>query len=112
LLQNNENGQELSIPRTPIVDNTQLSTDDLLHEDVNNAWSNNDISQAKYNINDNKLIDAGCYVVGINGQSLQKNSIYDIISTIPNPKFSVSPWNTSTIEPDLKYKQLDVRTND
>lgn len=84
-----------------------MSTDDLLPKDVNNAWSNIDFH--KPNINDNKLIDAGRYV-GINtvDQSLQKNSILDLRSTIPNPKFSVSPWISSTIEPDLKYKQLDV----
>ena len=39
------------------------------------------------------------------GQSL-KNGSHDIRGTIPNPKFSVSPWNNSTYEPDYNIKPL------
>ena len=39
------------------------------------------------------------------GQSL-KNATYDLRSAPPNPKFVVSPWQNSTIEPDYNIKPL------
>jgi hypothetical protein len=80
---------------------------DFLPKEINNQWFDTDFSQAKYNINDDKLINTERYVIGINtvGQSL-KNASYDIRGTIPNPKFSVSPWNNSTYEPDFNLKSL------
>jgi hypothetical protein len=80
---------------------------DFLPKEVNDKWFDTDFSQAKYNINDDKLINTERYVIGINtvGQSL-KNASYDIRGTIPNPKFSVSPWNNSTYEPDFNLKPL------
>lgn len=80
---------------------------DFLPKEVNDKWFDTDFSQAKYNLKDDKLINTDRYVVGINtvGQSL-KNASYDIRGSIPNPKFSVSPWNNSTIEPDFNLKPL------
>jgi hypothetical protein len=80
---------------------------DFLPKEINNKWFDTDFSQAKFNVNDDKLINTERYVIGINtvGQSL-KNASYDIRGTIPNPKFSVSPWNNSTYEPDSNLKPL------
>ena len=39
------------------------------------------------------------------GQS-KKNATYDFRSAPPNPKFVVSPWMNSTIEPDYNTKPL------
>jgi hypothetical protein len=80
---------------------------DFLPKEINNQWFDTDFSQAKFNINDDKLINTERYIIGINtvGQSL-KNASYDIRGTIPNPKFSVSPWNNSTYEPDFNIKPL------
>jgi hypothetical protein len=66
-----------------------------------------DFSQAKYNIDDANLINTERYIIGVNtvGQSL-KNASYDIRGTIANPKFSISPWNNSTYEPDYNLKPL------
>ena len=66
-----------------------------------------DFSQSKYNVDDDKLINTERYIIGINtvGQSL-KNGSHDIRGTIANPKFSVSPWNNSTYEPDYNIKPL------
>jgi hypothetical protein len=66
-----------------------------------------DFSQSKYNIEDDKLINTERYIIGINtvGQSL-KNGSHDIRGTIANPKFSISPWNNSTYEPDYNIKPL------
>ncbi len=85
----------------------QYNAKDFLPKEINNQWFDTDFSQAKYNINDDKLINTERYVIGINtvGQSL-KNASYDIRGTIPNPKFTVSPWNNSTYEPDYNLKSL------
>ena len=80
---------------------------DFLPKEINNQWFDTDFSQAKTNIEDDKLINTERYVIGINtvGQSL-KNASYDIRGTIANPKYSVSPWNNSTYEPDYNIKPL------
>jgi hypothetical protein len=80
---------------------------DFLPKEINDQWFDTDFSQAKTNLNDDKLINTDRFVIGINtvGQSL-KNASYDIRGTIANPKFSVSPWNNSTYEPDYNIKPL------
>ena len=80
---------------------------DFLPKEVNDQWFDTDFSQAKVNVNDDKLINTERYVIGVNtvGQSL-KNASYDIRGTIPNPKFTVSPWNNSTYEADYNIKPL------
>jgi hypothetical protein len=80
---------------------------DFLPKEVNNQWFDTDFSQAKHNINDDKLINTDRYVIGINtvGQSL-KNASHDIRGAVMVPKFAVSPWMNSTIEPDTNIKPL------
>ena len=80
---------------------------DFLPKEIKDDWFNTDFSQAKYNINDDKLINTEKYIIGINtvGQSL-KNASYDIRGSINVPKFSVSPWNNSTTEADYNIKPL------
>ena len=98
--------------RTDVVDINKnnvknYNAKDFLPKEINNQWFDTDFSQAKFNINDDKLINTERYVIGINtvGQSL-KNASYDIRGTVPNPKFTVSPWNNSTYEPDMNLKSL------
>jgi hypothetical protein len=80
---------------------------DFLPKEVQSEWFDTDFTQAKYDINDDVLINTDRYVIGVNtvGQSL-KNASYDVRGTIPNPKFTVSPWNNSTYEPDFNLKPL------
>jgi hypothetical protein len=80
---------------------------DFLPREVNDEWFETDFSLAKYQLNDDKLINTEKYIIGINtvGQSL-KNASWDIRGTIPNPKLVVSPWNNSTYEPDFNLKPL------
>jgi hypothetical protein len=80
---------------------------DFLPQQINDEWFETDFSLAKYQLNDDKLINTERYIIGINtvGQSL-KNASYDIRGTIPNPKFVVSPWGNSTYEPDFNLKPL------
>jgi hypothetical protein len=98
--------------RTDVVDVNKnnvkkYDAKDFLPKEVNNQWFDTDFSQAKFNVNDDKLINTERYVIGVNtvGQSL-KNASYDIRGTIPNPKFTVSPWNNSTYEADYNLKPL------
>jgi hypothetical protein len=80
---------------------------DFLPKQINDEWFETDFSLAKYQLNDDKLINTEKYIIGINtvGESL-KNAGYDLRGTIPNPKFVVSPWNNSTYEPDFNLKPL------
>ena len=80
---------------------------DFLPKEVQSEWFDTDFTQAKYDLNDDKLINTERFVIGINtvGQSL-KNASWDVRGTIPNPKFTVSPWNNSTYEPDFNLKPL------
>lgn len=86
---------------------TKYSATDYLPKEVNDDWFNTDFSQAKYKMNDDKLINTDKYIIGINtvGQSL-KNASYDIRGSVNVPKYTVSPWNNSTIEPDYNIKPL------
>ncbi len=115
------NGSELNsafmAPLPPGVDpntidfkqsnNDNYSAKDYLPKQINDEWFETDFSLAKYQLNDDKLINTERYIIGINtvGQSL-KNASYDIRGTIPNPKFVVSPWNQSTYETDFNLKPL------
>lgn len=85
----------------------EYNAKDFLPKEINNDWFDTDFSQAKQNLKDDNLINTDRYVIGINtvGQSL-KNASYDIRGTVPNPKFTVSPWNNSTYEADLNIKPL------
>jgi len=80
---------------------------DFLPKEVNDEWFETDFSLAKYQLNDDKLINTEKYIIGINtvGESL-KNASHDLRGTIPNPKFITGPWNQSTIEPDFNLKPL------
>ena len=80
---------------------------DYLPKESRDDWFNTDFSQAKYKLNDDKLINTEKYVIGVNtvGQSL-KNASYDIRGAVNVPKYSVSPWQNSTIEPDYNIKPL------
>lgn len=85
------------------VDN--YNAKDFLPNEINDEWFETDFSLAKYQLNDDKLINTDRYIIGINtvGSSL-KNGSYDLRGTIANPKFNVSPWNNSTYEPDFNIK--------
>lgn len=83
------------------------SAKDFLPKEINYEWFDTDFSQAATNVDEDNLINTERYVIGINtvGQSL-KNASHDIRGTIACPKFSVSPWNNSTYEPDYNIKSL------
>ena len=59
-------------------------------------------------VRDQNFLTAG-YHVGINtvGQT-RRNANYQLRSDPPNPQQPVSPWNISTIEPDLNRRPLEI----
>ena len=78
-----------------------------LPQEINDKWFDTDFTQAKFKMNNDKLINTDKYVIGVDtvGQSL-KNATWDLRGTIANPKYAVSPWNNSTYEPDYNLKAL------
>ena len=85
----------------------QYSCNDYLPQEINNDWFETDLNNAQVTCDDKSLIIADRYVTGVDtvGQSL-KNASYDIRAQPPCPKFNVSPWNNSTIEPDFNIKPM------
>ena len=85
----------------------KFNSSDLLPKEVNQDWFASDFSNAQVNVNDDNLVVTDRYILGVNtvGQSL-KNPSYDIRANPPCPKFGVSPWLQSTIEPDFNIKPL------
>ena len=85
----------------------KFNSSELLPQEVNKDWFETDFSHAQVNVNDDNLVVTDRYIIGVNtvGQSL-KNPSYDIRASPACPKFTVSPWQQSTIEPDFNIKNL------
>jgi hypothetical protein len=82
---------------------------ELLPKDKNSEWASlNPVSAGGGSIQTPDLLQSG-YHIGIDtiGQTL-KNPSYDLRSDPIIEKKSVSPWNMSTIEPDLARVPLEV----
>lgn len=86
----------------------RLGAEDLLPKDAaNSRWAQmNPAGQG--DVKDQNFLTAG-YHVGVNtvGQSL-RNANLQLRSEPPNPQVPVSPWNISTIEPDLNRVPLEI----
>lgn len=86
----------------------KFNAGDLLPREVNNQWFETDFSHAQVGVEDANLVTTDRYIVGVNtvGNSL-KNPSYDLRSAPACPKFVVSPFLNSTIEPDFNIKSLE-----
>lgn len=86
----------------------RLTGEDLLPKDAaNSKWAQmNPAGQG--DVRDQNFLTAG-YHIGINtvGQTL-RNANYQLRSDPPNPQVPVSPWNISTIEPDINRRPLEI----
>ena len=86
----------------------RLTADDLLPKDASNSlWAQvNPAGQG--DVKDQNFLNAG-HLVGVNtiGQSL-RNANLQLRSEPANPQMAVSPWNISTIEPDLNRRPLEI----
>jgi hypothetical protein len=85
--------------------NSSLNSGDLLPSD-------NDVNE--YNVNKPAItyFDANLTVntvekIGVDTQgSSKKNASQDLRGNVPCPKFVISPWNNSTIDPDTNLKSM------
>ena len=86
----------------------RLTGEDLLPKDAaNTKWAQmNPAGQG--DVRDQNFLTAG-YHIGVNtvGQT-RRNANYQLRSDPPNPQVPVSPWNISTIEPDLNRRPLEI----
>lgn len=86
----------------------RLSSDDLLPKDAaNSRWAQmNPAGQG--DVKDQNFLTAG-YHIGVNtvGQSM-RNANLQLRSEPINPQLPVSPWNISTIEPDMNRRPLEI----
>ena len=86
----------------------RLVASDLLPKDAaNEKWARvNPAGQG--DVDDKNYLDAG-YHYGVNtiGGTL-RNANLQIRSEPPNPRAQVTPWNQSTIEPDLNRRPFEI----
>ena len=85
----------------------RLKPEDLLPRDAaNSKWAQmNPAGQG--DVKDQNFLTAG-YHVGFDTQgSSMRNASHDFRSTPPNPRYNVSIWSQSTIEPDLNRRPLE-----
>ena len=84
----------------------QLNPAELLPADPNSQWAQVNPTGAG-DIQGKNFLSAGA-LIGVNtiGQSM-KNANLQLRAEPPNPQVAVSPWNISTIEPDLMRKPLE-----
>lgn len=85
----------------------RLKPEDLLPRNAaNTKWAQaNPAGQG--DVNNVNLLNAGFHIgVDTQGQSL-RNASHDLRSEPSNPRYKVSIWNNSTIEPDMNRKPLE-----
>jgi hypothetical protein len=82
-----------------------LASSDLLPIEANKDWFQ--VPNPTFNLLQAVDLEIPEIKIGIDtvGQS-RKNATYDLRAAPPNPKFVVSPWSNSTIEPDYNTKPL------
>ena len=86
---------------------SQLTPDDLLPSNECNVWSKSN-PYGSDSLGDKNFLQAG-WATGIGAVgSVMRNANLQLRSEPPNPQVSVSPWQQSTIQPDLDRKPLEV----
>jgi len=89
----------------PAESRQTLTSSELLPTQKNADWFQ--VPNEKFNLLQAVDLEIPEIKIGIDtvGQS-RKNATYDLRTAPPNPKFVVSPWLNSTIEPDYNTKPL------
>ena len=84
----------------------KITPEDLLPKDANSRWAQmNPAGQG--DVKDQNFLSAG-YHTGYNTQgSSLRNASLDLRSSPPNPRYNVSIWSQSTIEPDMNRRPLE-----
>lgn len=90
---------------TPQDARKTLTSSELLPKEENKDWFQ--VPNSKFNLMEAVNLEIPEIKIGIDtvGQS-RKNATYDLRTAPPCPKFVVSPWSNSTIEPDYNTKAL------
>ena len=101
-----ESQQGTELPRDLFPQN-QLTASDLLPVDNNSIWASvNPRGQGE--LADKNFLESGYHIgINTNGQSL-RNANQQIRSDPPNPQIKVSPWNQTTIEPDVSRRSFEI----
>jgi hypothetical protein len=91
-------------PKKSLTDEDIFKSENYLPKEANKDWF--EVMPEPISIKNRHLINVS-RPVGVNtiGSSL-RNPSYDLRGSPPNPKFVVSPWMQSTMEPDLNIKGL------
>tara|TARA_B100000780_G_C21126993_1_gene457834 strand:- start:22220 stop:22789 length:570 start_codon:yes stop_codon:yes gene_type:complete len=86
----------------------QLTPGDLLPTNDVNDWNNAYPVSSSGSLEGKNFLQSGHHV-GINtvGQTL-RNANMQLRSEPPNPQVSVSPWQQSTIEPDVNRRPMEL----
>lgn len=81
-----------------------FNVDKYLPQEVNDQWW--DMLPEPISVKNRHLINV-TKPIGVNtiGNSL-RNATWDLRGDVPNPKYAISPWLNSTIEPDTNIKPL------
>jgi hypothetical protein len=87
-----------------------LSSADLLPRDANSLWAQVSPS-GQGSLADQNFLTSGFHI-GINtvGQTL-RNANRQLRSEPLNPQVKVSPWQQTTIEPDINRRPLEIEGN-
>lgn len=113
-LDGSTNIPDFTLGVTPVINkerkDKKLSAKDLLPKESKDDWFDMPYDKKQMMRIENENLLAGASTqsrVGIDtqGQTL-KNASHDLRAAPPCPKFSVSPWNNSTIEPDYNIKPI------
>jgi hypothetical protein len=112
----NEQYKPIDYNQNPAVNDCfprdKLTADDLLPKDAaNSKWAQvNPAGQGE--LKNQNFLTAG-YHVGINtvGTTL-RNSNMQLRSEPMNPQMKVSPWNQTTIQPDLNRRPLEINESE
>ena len=102
------NGVQTSMPGSSSSNKPNIQNPaELLPKDSNSQWAQLNPS-GKGELANLNLLKAG-YHIGIDtiGQSL-RNANLQIRSEPPNPQMAVSPWNQTTISPDMQRVPLEL----
>jgi len=85
----------------------QLNPEELLPQDNANVWAQANPS-GEGSLKDRNFLQAGHHI-GVNtvGQTL-RNANMQLRSEPPNPQVKVSPWQQTTIDPDVNRKPLEI----
>ena len=85
----------------------QLAPSELLPANVNSQWANVNPS-GQGNLGDQNFLKAGHHFgTDTVGQSL-RNANRQLRSEPANPMVKISPWNQSSIEPDINRRPLEI----